>query len=80
MTKIVLDRLENIVGKGECYLPAFSQFPQCFKSTFFVRDVKGLHCVVKSYLMRKISDYPGLKTAACNKLGINESKFSGPLG
>ena len=41
--KIVLDRTENIVGKGEnagCWIPAFYPFPTMFSKGFFLRVVK----------------------------------------
>ena len=48
--KFVFGRVENIVGKRrKCWLPAFSPFPTMFSKGFFVRVVKSLDCVVKSF-------------------------------
>ena len=48
MTNFVLDRVENIVEKGEnAGYQHFLLFPQCFKR-LFPRIVKCRDCVVKS--------------------------------
>ena len=44
----VIDRLENIMGKGEnAGNQHFLLFPQCFQ-VFFIRVLKSWDCVVKS--------------------------------
>ena len=49
MAKFVLDRAENIAGKGEnAGVSAFSPFPTMFSKAFFFRVVKSWDCVVKS--------------------------------
>ena len=45
MIIFVFDRVENIVGIGECWLPAFSPFPTMFGKVFLPRHVKRCHCV-----------------------------------
>ena len=45
----VLDRVENIVGKGEnAGYQHFLLFPQCFQKASFLGVVKSRDCVVKS--------------------------------
>ena len=47
--KFVLEKLENMVGKGrKCWLPGFSLFPIMFSKAFLYRVVKNQDCVVKS--------------------------------
>ena len=46
--KFVLEKVENIVGKGEkCWLPPFSPFPTMFSKAFFPRGLKNQDCMVK---------------------------------
>ena len=40
MFGIVFDRVENIVKKKKCWLPAFSPFPRLFSKGIFFRVVK----------------------------------------
>ena len=48
MTKLVLDRTENIVGKAEnAGFQHFLLFPQYFLKGFFLRVVKSLDNVVE---------------------------------
>ena len=45
----VIDRVENIVGKGEnAGCQHFLLFPQCFQKASFLGVVKSRDCVVKS--------------------------------
>ena len=44
--KFVLERVQNIVEKGE---KAFSPFPTMFSKGFYYRVVKSWDCVVKTY-------------------------------
>ena len=44
----LLDRLENTVGKGEKWLPAFSPLPAMFSKAFYLRVVNSWDCVEKS--------------------------------
>ena len=47
--KFVLERVENIVGKGEnAVYEHFLLYPQCFQRTLSLRVVKSKDCVVKS--------------------------------
>ena len=47
--KLVLGRIENIVGKGEnAGYQHFLLFPQCFQKAYFNKVVKCRDCVVKS--------------------------------
>ena len=47
--KFMLERVENIVGKGEnAGYQHFLLFPQCFQKLIFSRGVKNRDCVVKS--------------------------------
>ena len=47
--KIVLGRIENIVGKGEnAGYQYFSPFPKMFSKGFFFKVVESWDCVVKS--------------------------------
>ena len=46
--KFVMERVENIVGKGEnAGYQHFLLLAQCFSKTFFLRVVKSRDCVVK---------------------------------
>ena len=46
MIIFVIDREENIVGKGEiAYISNFFPFPQCFSKGFFPTHIKRYHCV-----------------------------------
>ena len=59
--KLVLGRLENIVGKGEnAGLPAFSPFPTTFSKGFLYRVLKS----VKQLPDNKILDWSKLKQVA----------------
>ena len=47
--KFALEKVENIVGKGEkCWLPAFSPIPRMFSEDDFLRVIKSSDCMVKS--------------------------------
>ena len=47
--KLVMERIENIVGKGEnAGYQHFLFFPQCFLKKSFFRVIKCRDCVVKS--------------------------------
>ena len=44
--KFVLEKVENIVGKGEkCWSSAVSPFPTMFSKGYYLRVVKNLDCV-----------------------------------
>ena len=43
----VLDREENIVGKGENAVPAFPPFPAMFSKAFLCSSVKTKECLGK---------------------------------
>ena len=46
--KFLLERVENIVGKGRnCWLPAFSPFPTVFSKGFLYRVIQSRDCVEK---------------------------------
>ena len=48
MIIFVLDRVENIVGKGEnAGYKHFLLFPQCFQKVYFLGVVKSRDCVAK---------------------------------
>ena len=54
--KIVLDRTENIVGKGEnagCWIPAFYPFPTMFSKASSLGSLKSRKCVVKESTDRR---------------------------
>ena len=52
----MMERVENIVGKGEnADYQYFSPFPTMFSKGLFVRVVKSQDCVVKSLNMCKFS-------------------------
>ena len=47
--KFVLEKVENIVGKGEnAGYQHFLLFPQCFQNPSFIWVVKSCDCMVKS--------------------------------
>ena len=49
MAKMIFDRVENIVGKGEnaCYQAASSAFSTTFSTGIFLRVTKSQDCMVK---------------------------------
>ena len=50
--KFVLERVENILGKGEnAGYKHFSPFPKIFSTAFFFWVVISRDCVVKVYIM-----------------------------
>ena len=49
MMEYDFDWVENIVGKGECWLPAFSTFPNMFSKVQYIRVTKSWDCVAKNY-------------------------------
>ena len=57
--KFVLERVENIVGKGEnAGYQHFLLFPQCFPKGFFFRGVTCQDCVVKGENITKVNWLP----------------------
>ena len=56
MIEIVFDTVENIVGKGERWQPAFSPFPTIF-STGFLKAVETRAFVVKVQMISCVSFY-----------------------
>ena len=64
--KFVLERVENIVGKGEnAGYPQFLLFPQCFQKSFILGVIKIQDYVVKS------------SSQNCVVIGLNLSSCSG---
>ena len=54
----VIDRVENIVGKGEnAGYQKFLLFPHCFQRAFSPRVIKSRDCVVKSLTYTKQQNF-----------------------
>ena len=75
MAKFILDKVENIVGKGEnAHYEHFLLFPQCFQKPPFFRIIENLDCVVKRYPFpkRQILDSSKLRELADDNFKFDE--------